>query len=300
MSSHVTIQERLEEVVAQVGPWSAHNLKLAEGVFTRGEPTPNPRLRQITQIVTDVVGKSDLTGVRVADLGSLEGLFAIELALRGAEVVGIEGRESNNTRARFAADVLGLKRCTFEKADVRDFSVDRFGSFDVVLCLGLLYHLDGDGVFDLIENIRQATRRALVLDTHISLRGGMKHSRAGKHYEGHWYAEHRPAASDAEVEAKEWASLDNLRSFWPTRGALFDALVDGGFTSLLECHVPQSDLAVPDRIQVVAYAGTPADCRTVPSPPAEIPPFVPHAPPPRYDLRAVRKASRAVRGVRRR
>jgi hypothetical protein len=37
--------------------------------------------------------------LRMLDLASLEGIFAIEFASQGAEIVAIEGREANNARA---------------------------------------------------------------------------------------------------------------------------------------------------------------------------------------------------------
>src|SRR5208283_4911140 len=56
---------------------------------------------------------------RLLDLACLEGLFAIE----------------------FARKVLGLSNCRLIKGDVRSISAE-LGSFDVILCAGILYHLD--------------------------------------------------------------------------------------------------------------------------------------------------------------
>lgn len=44
--------------------------------------------------------------LRILDLGGLEGIYSLEFACHGAEVVSIEGRESNNAHSRFAAQVL--------------------------------------------------------------------------------------------------------------------------------------------------------------------------------------------------
>ena len=40
--------------------------------------------------------------LRILDLACLEGQYAIEFAMQGAEVVGIEGREANIQKAIFA------------------------------------------------------------------------------------------------------------------------------------------------------------------------------------------------------
>ena len=62
----------------------------------RGEAPPRhaARRRRVRRIAR---------GVRVLDLASLEGMYALELARRGADVVAIEGREANVEKARFAA-----------------------------------------------------------------------------------------------------------------------------------------------------------------------------------------------------
>ena len=75
------------------------------------------------------------------------GHYAIEFAMQGATVVGIEGRESNVQKAIFAKDILNLENLTFYQDDVRNLSAEKYGQFDIVLCSGILYHLDSSDVF---------------------------------------------------------------------------------------------------------------------------------------------------------
>jgi|SRR5580658_4585015 SAM-dependent methyltransferase len=271
------IEEELDAVITRWGPWTAHNVELAPGIFTRPESAgaPNPRIRQVLQLVADLLAaKDDLAGARVADLGCLEGGFAIELALHGAVATGLEGRENNVERARFAASALGLgERCTFMQDDVRNFTKEKYGDFDVVLCLGLLYHLEAGSVFQVLDAMYQCTTRALVLDTHVSKRHSYAHEHAGRAYTGHLYREHSAADSASKVESRGLSSLDNLTSFWPNRASLYDALASVGFTSVLECHLPQSTSSLTDRIQLVAMKGAPADVRTVARTAEPLPPY---------------------------
>ena len=80
---------------------------------------PHLRVRRITQVCADF-SRKHWTDLRVlVDLGSLEGQFAMEFALKGAQVVAIEGREENNAKARAAAVSKGLKNIQFVTDDVR-------------------------------------------------------------------------------------------------------------------------------------------------------------------------------------
>jgi 2-polyprenyl-3-methyl-5-hydroxy-6-metoxy-1,4-benzoquinol methylase len=109
-------------------------------------------LRRIVQTAGDLLGYP-FDGRRVLDLACLEGQLAIEFALQGANVVAIEGGAVNLEKAKFAADALGLKNVELLLGDVRDLSVKRHGKFDLILCLGILYHLDAPDVMEFVQRI---------------------------------------------------------------------------------------------------------------------------------------------------
>jgi hypothetical protein len=90
------------EVEDRYGPWTAHNIQLADDLFTIGPGIvggSEVRLQQIVQVVTDVA-RAPIEQLSVLDLGALEGLFAVEFARRGATVVAVEGREANLEKIR--------------------------------------------------------------------------------------------------------------------------------------------------------------------------------------------------------
>jgi hypothetical protein len=53
---------------------------------------------------------------------------------------------------------------------------------------------------------------------------------------GRWYPEHDldPGQSGEELERLKWASWENKRSFWPTRGGLLHAMRRAGFSIVVE------------------------------------------------------------------
>jgi len=54
------------------------------------------------------------------------------------------------------------------------------GEFDLVLCSGILYHLDAPDVFTFLESVASVTRRYAFIDTHISMSPWEKVSFKGK------------------------------------------------------------------------------------------------------------------------
>jgi SAM-dependent methyltransferase len=256
-----------DEIVARYGPWTAHNLRLADDVWTISpEPAGDEvKLRRVTQVVSDVLG-GELAGARVLDLACLEGMYALELARRGADVVAVEGREANLEKARFAARVLGLEGIDFRQGDVRDVGRSSHGEFDVVLCLGILYHLDAPDVFAFVERLAEICRRALVVDTGVAVRPTETQDHAGHAYPGIRLVEHAEDSTAEERLEAVWSSLDNVTAFAPTRPALERLLVRSGFTSVYECHVPAEPRKEVGRVTLLALRGEPVGELLTPAP----------------------------------
>ena len=250
------VESRKAELEHEHGPWTAHNVRLADGLFTIG-PAPSGdevKLRRVLQVVADLAGKP-LDQLRVLDLACLEGMYALEFATRGAQVVAIEGREANLAKARFAAEALGIDGVEWILGDVRDLSRERHGTFDAVLCLGILYHLDAADVFALVERIAEVCTSLLVVDTHVAPRPRVSRAHRGRTYSGRILVEHEAGESEAVRMRRLWSSLDNLRAFAPTRPSLLNLLADNGFPTVLECHLPPEPEKEPHRLTLAARRG---------------------------------------------
>ncbi len=110
-----------------------HVMRFPHGIVSPGAYDPR-----------DLFGKLELPAVlrgkRVLDLGTRDGFFAFECERRGAEVVAVDHAEMDLTGFSAARQIYG-SRVEYLQANVYDLDPGRLGVFDVVLFLGVLYHL---------------------------------------------------------------------------------------------------------------------------------------------------------------
>ena len=111
-----------------------HSFELPDGTFIEG---PNSLAGQKTRIGQFPIPE-DLTGKRVLDIGAWDGWFSFEMERRGAEVVAIDNWDNPRFREMHA---LLDSRVDYRQMDMYDLTPDRIGRFDVVLFMGVLYHL---------------------------------------------------------------------------------------------------------------------------------------------------------------
>jgi hypothetical protein len=210
------------------------------------------RKLRIVQMVSDHLEKP-ITKTKILDLASLEGDFAAEFAARGATVTAIEGREINIKAAkeRFPSDNPKYKNLEFIQDDVRNLSPAKYGKFDVVLCLGILYHLDTPDCFKFIKSIANVCTDFAIIDTHIGI-SDERVTFEGHNYFGWRYSEYAVTPTDEIQENSRWASINNTKSFWPTKASLVNALIDAGFSTVYECQYPAWNDMPGNRIALIA------------------------------------------------
>ncbi len=130
-------RSELEARVRALDPWF-HDLDL-DGVRT----APHHFLGDYPGVVWRALAPAlpaDLTGKTVLDIGCNAGFFSIELKRRGAaRVVGVDFDPRYLAQARLAAEVSGVD---VELRQLSVYDVASLGErFDVVLFMGVLYHL---------------------------------------------------------------------------------------------------------------------------------------------------------------
>lgn len=191
------------------------------------------RLRRIVQVISDLK-PLPWSELRILDLGCFTGMFTMELAKRGAQVVAIEGREANIEKARFAKEKLELNNVTLIQDDVRNLGVRDYGLFDIVLCLGILYHLDMPDAVCLLENVFEACRSFTIVETCFSLKPEREFIYKDRSYWGSQHDEPSLKKQDKILHA----AIGNTKNFRFTRPSLLNVLADVGFSSVYECCNP--------------------------------------------------------------
>lgn len=221
------------------------------------------KVRRIMQLTRDLAGRPFET-LRILDLGCGEGVYAIEAALRGAEVLALDARTERMALGAACAARHDVRGVRFVQEDVRRVTRATHGTFDVVYLLGLLYHLDAPDLFSVLEQVGDLCERLLVVDTLISPDGEETAAWRDRTYHGRRHREHEDHEPAEVRRARVLRSIDNARSFRLTRPSLLRALHDVGFTSVLEGHVPFEPGKAADRVTVAALKGTPVRLSTYP------------------------------------
>jgi len=154
--------ETVRREAEALGPWF-HNLHLPGGVETRsGDPYYGDFPRNKWERIAPHL-PADLSGRTALDIGCNSGFYSFELARRGARVTAIDLDDHYLAQARWAAGVLDLSdRVTFHKMQVYDLArVPE--SFDVVLFLGVFYHLRYPQLA--LDIVAEKAKRTLVFQT---------------------------------------------------------------------------------------------------------------------------------------
>ena len=135
-----------------------HRIEVAPGVVTPGFNDSDKVLRLLD------LPKS-LAGKRVLDIGTRDGYFAFECERRGADVTAVDYLPAAKTGFSIAARLLG-SRVRYLQANIYRLDQEQLGTFDMVLMLGLLYHLrDPLGALDVVRDVCAGE---LLFETHVS------------------------------------------------------------------------------------------------------------------------------------
>jgi len=156
--------KRLQNEVSRI-KWY-HRIDLGNGIITPGCSNNQRKLKKIGL-------PKNLKGQTVLDIGAWDGFYSFEAERRGASRVLATDSfswsgQGGGTKAGFDMAKKILKsKVKAKKIDALDLSPEKIGSFDIVLFLGILYHMRHPMLA--LERAFSVTRKLLILETHIDM-----------------------------------------------------------------------------------------------------------------------------------
>ena len=191
--------DEARKLVASVQHWH-HAFEIYPGLITPGTYDPNFLLDKARL-------PADLSGMRVLDIGTSDGFFALTLTRRGAEVVAVDYR-SKRDHGYHIMEMLNPVRIEYHQMNVYEVTEKQLGHFDLILFLGVLYHLPD--MLRALHMIRQVCRGMIYVETH-SENDFCRDIAAARYYKGSTLA-------------------GDHTNFWsPNRLCVLDMLHDTGF-----------------------------------------------------------------------
>lgn len=153
------IAQRRRNVAAELAQkgWY-HSIELSDGTVTDGL-IPLERLKARVAMMPI---PADLRGKRVLDIGAWDGWFSFEMERRGADVVAVDCVEIENFQ--YAHDARQSK-VEYRILDVMELSSRELGYFDIVLFLGVLYHLKHPLLG--LEKVCELTRDLAIVESFV-------------------------------------------------------------------------------------------------------------------------------------
>lgn len=245
--------------------FTAHNITLRDGSTTMPQNQVLANSRQWLSVKETILffQRTEILSrdrpLSVVDLGCLEGGYTVELARMGFNALGIEIREESIEKCQYVKDNLCLDNLRFAQDDVRNLR--QYGTFDIVFCYGLFYHLDNPAAY--LKEMYDSCNGVLILDTHyaperdwryafgflnrlfysrlerrIGLSSRFNYGLSGisnhEGYRGRWYTEWHRSTSQLKINRLFRASHGNRLSFWLCKSDLLKAIKAAGFRHVYE------------------------------------------------------------------
>jgi tRNA (mo5U34)-methyltransferase len=160
-------KKEILERISKIAFWG-QSIPLPYGIITPGRVMRNLDTIERLQL------PQSLSGKRILDIGAWDGYYSFECEKRGAQVLAIDNlnRMKRPDEVKFAhlgnrgfetaKDILNSD-VKFKNLDVYDIDPKEIGTFDIVLFLGVLYHLKHPTLA--LEKISKVTNDQLIIET---------------------------------------------------------------------------------------------------------------------------------------
>jgi len=127
---------------------------------------PNRPLQRFRHFMPFLVKAQNgsLQGKRILDIACNSGFWSIQCALLGAEVTGFDGRVELIEQTNLIKSIVGVNNVEFRVLDFWDMNPQLLGgTFDIVLNLGILYHLSKP--LEALQLTKSMAQEYILLDT---------------------------------------------------------------------------------------------------------------------------------------
>ncbi|HOL47414.1 MAG TPA: DUF1698 domain-containing protein [bacterium] len=159
-----------EEVIRLINsvPFWWHKIEVGYGLLTPGHQGGIENKTATYETLLRIEMPENLNNKRVLDIGAWDGYFSFEAEKRGAsEVLAIDShyrleKDSDKSGFEVAKKILA-SNVKYQIMDVYDISNKNIGYYDVVLFLGVLYHLKHPLLA--LEKIAEVTKELMILET---------------------------------------------------------------------------------------------------------------------------------------
>ena len=155
----MTDEDRIR--ISKITWW--HHIDLGSGMTTPGKSKNRKLLPSLNLPI-------DLSGWTVLDIGAWDGFFSFECESRGAEVTALDSAEHSWGKFRtgkagfdLAKRLLG-SNCAEIVMEVCDINTD-IGNYDLVLFLGVLYHMKYPMLA--LDQIFHVVKKLMILETYV-------------------------------------------------------------------------------------------------------------------------------------
>ena len=137
-------------------PWH-HDFEVIPGLRTHGSYNPSAMWNELQL-------PEDMSGISLADVGASNGYFSFEARKRGARVVAFDFRHKDNSGFGLLQYINGMSDIEHYQENVLDLTPKKYGQFDIVLALGLLYHIADP--YRALTNCAALTRDRLLVESY--------------------------------------------------------------------------------------------------------------------------------------
>lgn len=159
MTDKKKVATEAAEKRVQSRPWWYHKFEIAPGVWTPGVYDPSGTYNMLNL-------PADMKGLRVLEIGPADGYFTKRMTDAGAEVVAVDYCDKDHHGFAIMEELSGRK---FEYRKANIYEVPELGlkQFDIVLFLGVLYHLPD--MMRALWTLKPLVKQRLLMEGLVSL-----------------------------------------------------------------------------------------------------------------------------------